>query len=127
MNALDVYTKRNIYDYLAKPEEKYDKDYSNIDITYTEDPKTPADVNMNVSYRLIHQVIKKYNPGAINILGVGCGSARNSMYLAKQGYKVSGLDYSNEAIRLAHANASSEKLEIPLYQEDIFNPKHMDK
>ena len=28
MNALDVYTKRNIYDYLAKPEEKYDKDYS---------------------------------------------------------------------------------------------------
>ena len=27
MNALDVYTKRNIYDYLAKPEEKYDKDY----------------------------------------------------------------------------------------------------
>ena len=28
MNALDVYTKKNIYDYLAKPEEKYDKDYS---------------------------------------------------------------------------------------------------
>ena len=28
MDALDVYTKRNIYDYLAKPEEKYDKDYS---------------------------------------------------------------------------------------------------
>ena len=28
MDALDVYTKRNIYDYLAKPEENYDKDYS---------------------------------------------------------------------------------------------------
>ena len=28
MSALDVYTKRNIYDYLAKPEEKYYKDYS---------------------------------------------------------------------------------------------------
>ena len=28
MNALDVYTKRNIYDYLAKPEENYEKDYS---------------------------------------------------------------------------------------------------
>ena len=28
MDALDVYTKRNIYDYLAKPEEKYDKNYS---------------------------------------------------------------------------------------------------
>jgi hypothetical protein len=28
MNALDVYTKQNIYDYLAKPEEKYDKEYS---------------------------------------------------------------------------------------------------
>ena len=28
MNALDVYTKRNIYDYLAKPEEKYDEEYT---------------------------------------------------------------------------------------------------
>ena len=28
MNALDVYTKRNIYDYLSRPEKKYDKEYS---------------------------------------------------------------------------------------------------
>ena len=28
MNALDVYTKRNIYDYLLKPEAKLDKEYS---------------------------------------------------------------------------------------------------
>ena len=28
MDALEVYTKRNIRDYLARPEEKYDKDYS---------------------------------------------------------------------------------------------------
>ena len=28
MDALDVYTKRNIYDYLARPEAKFDKDYS---------------------------------------------------------------------------------------------------
>ena len=28
MNALDVYTKRNIYDYLARPSKKYDKEYS---------------------------------------------------------------------------------------------------
>ena len=28
MNALDVYSKRNIQDYLARPEEKYDKEYS---------------------------------------------------------------------------------------------------
>ena len=28
MDALDVYTKRNIRDYLARPEEKYDKEYS---------------------------------------------------------------------------------------------------
>ena len=28
MDVLDVYTKQNIYDYLAKPEEKYDKEYS---------------------------------------------------------------------------------------------------
>ena len=28
MNALDVYTKINIRDYLRRPEEKYDKEYS---------------------------------------------------------------------------------------------------
>ena len=28
MNALDFYTKIKIKDYLARPEEKYDKDYS---------------------------------------------------------------------------------------------------
>ena len=28
MNVLDVYTKANIYDYLARPEEKFDKKYS---------------------------------------------------------------------------------------------------
>jgi len=28
MNALDVYTKRNIYDYLRRPEKKFDKEYS---------------------------------------------------------------------------------------------------
>ena len=28
MDALDVYSKRNIQDYLSRPEEKYDKEYS---------------------------------------------------------------------------------------------------
>ena len=28
MNSLEVLTKRNIYDYLARPKEKYDKEYS---------------------------------------------------------------------------------------------------
>ena len=28
MNALDIYTKINIRDYLARPEEKYNKEYS---------------------------------------------------------------------------------------------------
>ena len=28
MDALDVYSKINIRDYLARPEEKYDKEYS---------------------------------------------------------------------------------------------------
>ena len=28
MNALDVYTKRNIYDYPKRPDKKFDKEYS---------------------------------------------------------------------------------------------------
>lgn len=39
-----------------------------------------------------------------NILEIGCGNGRDSIYLTKQGYKVMGIDITPEAIKLAQRN-----------------------
>lgn len=43
-------------------------------------------------------------PGYGSVLEVGCGSARLSTYMAAQGYVVTGLDYSSNALQVAYQN-----------------------
>jgi len=44
------------------------------------------------------------------VLDLGCGAGRNSIYLAKQGFDVIGVDASASAVRLADRWANQEKL-----------------
>ncbi len=50
-------------------------------------------------------------PGAA-VLDAGCGSGRDSLFLARQGYTVIGIDISEEAIKKAKARATEEGLAI---------------
>jgi len=43
-------------------------------------------------------------PAEGKVLEVGCGSARLSAFLAKRGYKITGLDYSKSALEVAQRN-----------------------
>ncbi len=54
--------------------------------------------------------VKGRKPGAA--LDVAMGQGRNALYLASQGWKVTGIDISDEGIKLAQAKAAKDKLKI---------------
>ena len=87
----------------------------------------------NFFQKLIHDTLRK--PGLVQrfeitidalgnvknktILDVGCGSAIYSIYLAKKGANVTGVDFSPNMIGLAERNAKEEKCEIDLIITDF--------
>jgi 2-polyprenyl-3-methyl-5-hydroxy-6-metoxy-1,4-benzoquinol methylase len=59
---------------------------------------------------LLVEVIKNRNPGTA--LDIGMGQGRNSLYLARNGWKVTGFDIADEAVAFAKKQAEKEKLAI---------------
>ncbi|MEX0648645.1 MAG: methyltransferase domain-containing protein [Balneolaceae bacterium] len=58
-----------------------------------------------------------------DILDLGCGRGRHSISLAEKGYKVTGIDLSEEAIRTARKNAVERGFpEIDFRVRDMRNP-----
>ena len=51
-------------------------------------------------------------------LDVGCGTGDNSIYLAKHGWQVTGVDFVARAVDKARAKAAAEKLDITFVQSD---------
>lgn len=58
---------------------------------------------------------------SLSILDVGCGTGRHTIELAKRGYKVTGIDLSENQLQLARKKAAHEKLDIPFLQADARN------
>ena len=54
-----------------------------------------------------------------NAIDLGCGEGRNSLWLAKQGYQVTGIDFSSIAIEKARATATRYGLEIQFEVVDL--------
>jgi SAM-dependent methyltransferase len=52
-------------------------------------------------------------------LDLGCGTGTNSIYLARHGYQVVGVDFSSKAIAAAHAKANDAKLAIDFCVADV--------
>ena len=53
---------------------------------------------------------------------VGCGTGTSSVWLARQGFEVTGLDISNEAIKIARKRAQDAGLNIAFIVADVLNP-----
>ena len=47
-----------------------------------------------------------------NILDVGCGLGRNSIYLAKQGFELSGFDLSNHSVKQTIQKAKEQNVKL---------------
>jgi SAM-dependent methyltransferase len=54
-------------------------------------------------------------------LDIGCGNARNSVFLAKIGYSVTAIDYSSSAIAWARENVAESMVDVTLEEGSIFD------
>jgi SAM-dependent methyltransferase len=89
--------------------ENWDRQYESLSITYNEKVDNPIDLAEQCGREFLHEDILNYlpHPEKVKILEVGCGGARNSLYLALRGFEVSCADFSPEAVRLGQANFSA--------------------
>lgn len=55
------------------------------------------------------------------ILDIGCGNGQHSLWLADIGYSVVGIDFSENAISLAKANAACQNLDLSFIVADVFD------
>ena len=67
--------------------------------------------------RLLVETVKDHRPGAALELAMGQG--RNALFLASQGWKVTGVDISDEALRIAREQAVKRKLVLETINADI--------
>jgi SAM-dependent methyltransferase len=67
--------------------------------------------------RLLVETVGGVKPGAA--LDVAMGQGRNALYLASLGWKVTGIDFSDEGIRVARDTAAKEKLTLEAVDIDI--------
>jgi len=58
--------------------------------------------------------------GVKKVLDLGCGSGRHLVYLAKQGFKVYGIDIAPEGIRIAKQWLRKEKLKANLKVSSVY-------
>jgi tellurite methyltransferase len=54
-----------------------------------------------------------------SLIELGCGQGRDSIFFARNGYQVTGFDYSVEGIKKAQAWAGELKLSIDFFQADV--------
>ncbi|WP_147532425.1 class I SAM-dependent DNA methyltransferase [Bacillus marasmi] len=62
---------------------------------------------------------KKYQVEADRILDLACGTGELSVWLAEAGYKVTGVDLSEDMLSVANAKASEKGLSIEFFQQDM--------
>ena len=84
----------------------WEREYQNPKLV-TKDDKPQADV---LRFLKFLKKEMKYEVEGRNILDLGCGTGRNSNYLAREGNNVIGIEISKTAIGIAKARAEQARL-----------------
>ncbi|OQX14148.1 MAG: hypothetical protein BWK76_15165 [Desulfobulbaceae bacterium A2] len=64
-------------------------------------------------------LISHWPPHRGTVLDVGCGTGSDALWLARQGFQVTGLDIAAQAVQTARERAGQEGLTITLLQGDF--------
>ncbi len=79
-----------------------------------------ADKPYDMETEFIQRRFNEIAPTAINdVLDVACGTGRHALSLTKQGYKVVGIDHSEDMLARARARAAEDRAEIEFYCRDM--------
>jgi SAM-dependent methyltransferase len=62
--------------------------------------------------KFIAQLLKNYAPNTQSILELGCGTGNHALLLAKEGYQVHGVDFSQEMLQQANTRISQISQEL---------------
>ncbi|MGD8752588.1 MAG: class I SAM-dependent methyltransferase [Anaerolineales bacterium] len=77
---------------------------------------------------MIEKMVKLSVDGRISpgrAITLGCGVGRETIYLAKNGFDVIGLDFSPTAIKRARRRAQAEGVQISFVLDDLTNLQHV--
>lgn len=87
----------------------------------------PADVIFGSTSKIEH-LTEQAIAGRIEpckAITLGCGEGRETIYLAKKGFDVTGVDFSPTAIKKARRKAKAASLEIPFIVDDLTDLRHV--
>jgi len=70
-------------------------------------------------FSFIEGAFKKYRKKVRSILDLACGTGVHSVYFARKGYRVVGVDLSREMLEVAKRKARAERLEVEFLEGDI--------
>ena len=68
-------------------------------------------------------LLAKQRINAKKVLDVGCGTGQNCIWLAKNGFEVTGTDFSSTAIKLAKENAKKNNVNVAFIENDFLKNK----
>jgi 2-polyprenyl-3-methyl-5-hydroxy-6-metoxy-1,4-benzoquinol methylase len=77
--------------------------------------------------KTIDFLAKKFIKENSSILDLGCGPGLYAEKLCRKGYKVTGIDFSENTINYAKRSAEKEKLNIEYKCENFFNLKYLEE
>lgn len=103
--------------------ENWEEQYADLDVTYAEVADTPEHFAQMLGYEFIHEDVQELLPRGrpLEILEVGCGTARNALYLARKGSNVTCSDFAPDALRLARANFDAVGARGSFVLDDLMN------